>query len=324
MLQVARALTSRGFKVAVANGVRAPVEEEGVLFVPNDKYELPSKALYLQRMSVLALPLPGAIRVIVRANDVAGAHYDGQRPLLESGRAALVANTKWQAEGFTYAKEKLVIPPILDESPQAAKMPGLFVYASGPMKGLDATLAMWRRLHKAHGPVLKKAKLVILSPGRGDFPPISPADKAIGVRFEGVPTPEKYREWIVRAEGLFFVNTVTEVFGCCAALAERSGTRTHILCEAGFGGLLEACVTHTLITQDADRFEADFMEAWQSSEGRERWYAKQVPDRRPAALVDAWIAALQLNRGGSVRSDSAAATPDFDAMAASLLLDSRR
>jgi len=325
MMQVAHALAARGYRVAIANGRIDVVEEGGVLYVPNSRpWEyIPTRALYLQRMSAPESPLAigHEVRIVVRANDIYCQPYDVHRPLLESGRAALVANTKWQADGFTYAKEKIVIAPMLDESPVAIwpdrkgfatteaialpgtegstavyKTPGLFVYASGPMKGLEATLAMWRKLHKLHGKVLKKAKLVIVSPGWGDFPTLSPSDKAIGVRFEGVPTPAKYREWIAKAEGLFFVNTMTEAFCCSAALAERSGTRTHILCKNGLGGIPEAIVNHTLLTEYETQFIEKFMEAWQSDERREQWYARSVPNRRPEALVEAWIDALRLPR----------------------------
>ena len=277
-------------------------------------------------MSAPASPLHlGAdVRIIVRANDIYCAPYDVHRDALTSGRAALVANTKWQADGFTYAKEKIVIAPMLDESPKAIwpgetmtqsaataardgvnvpiyKEPDLFVYASGPMKGLDATLAMWRKLHELHGAngALAKTRLVIISPGWGNFPTLSPSDRALGISFEGTPTPAKYREWIAKAAGLFFVNTMPEVFCCSAALAERSGTRTHILCKAGLGGIPEAIVNHSLLTEDEPQFIEKFMEALASPD-RSRWCATSVPDRRPSALVDAWLDALKLTRGAVV------------------------
>ena len=298
MLQVARALTDRGHKVAIANGAKASFEEDGILYVPNTdiRQYMPSRALYIQRASVPRHPvsLTDSVRMIVRANDVYYPGYHAHLGVLSSGRAALVANTKWQADLFPFAKEKIVIPPMLDPSPAVAKVPGLFVYASGPMKGLDATLAVWRKLHKLHGKVLKKAKLHIVSPGWGDFPTLTPSDKALGVRFVGAPTPAAYREWIAKAEGLFFINTMPETFCCSAALAERSGTRVHILCKNGFGGIPEAITNCSLLTDDETRFIQQFMLAWQSNENRSQWYAKEVPDRTPATLATRWEAALGL------------------------------
>lgn len=336
MLQVARVLTDRGYSVAVANGVTDVVREDGITYVPNAKPAdyVPTKALYLQRMSTVlgTVAISSKVRIVVRANDIYCPPYDVHRGILTSGQAALVVNTEWQGRGFDFAREKIVIPPMLDASPRAVwpgtarpdgdvvcKVPGLFVYASGPMKGLDATLAMWRRLHdlnKASG-ALAKARLAIVSPGWGDFPTLSPADRAIGISFEGVPTPAKYREWIARAEGLFFVNTMPETFCCSAALAERSGTRTHILCVAGLAGIPEAIVNHSLLTEDPSEFADKFMEALTSTEKRDRWYATSVPDRRPVALVDAWIDALRITRGSvavpvRVTRGSAALPPPND------------
>ena len=327
LMQVAHGLADRGHKVVVANGVHRPIEEDGVLYVPNTDIEpyKPSRALFLMRMSHPTKPLAidTKVRIVVRANDVYCPPYDVHRRMLETGSAALVANTRWGADLFGFAKEKIVISPMLDPSPHAIwssrkgfanakgngklpgaeasdsvyKIPGLFVFVSGPMKGLGATLAVWRKLHKLHGKLLKKAKLSIVSPGWGEFPAIDQSDKLIGVRFEGVPTPEKYREWIAKAEGLFFVNTMPETFCNAAALSERSGTRTHILCKAGFGGIPEALVNHTLLTEDEDQFIAQFMDAWQSAENRDRWYAKEVPDRSPAAVIPLWEEALRLRPG---------------------------
>src|ERR1019366_1113835 len=152
------------------------IEEDGILYIPNGDVASygPTKALYLHRSSSPAarLPIGPDVRIIVRANDIYCAPYDVHRGILESGRAALVTNTRWQADGFTYAKEKIVIPPMLDESPLASwpgegaigplfKVPGLFVNGSGVSKGFQATLDLWRKLHKLHGKALKKAKLVL-------------------------------------------------------------------------------------------------------------------------------------------------------------------
>jgi hypothetical protein len=62
--------------------------------------------------------------------------------MLESGRAGLVANTQWQAGLFGFAKERTIIPPMLEPMPKVKKQRGLFVFASGAMKGFEATVAM--------------------------------------------------------------------------------------------------------------------------------------------------------------------------------------
>src|SRR6185369_17017618 len=104
VLQVAKGLTAKGYRVVVANGVDHAFEEEGVTYVPHAQawQHTPTKALYLQRWSTpeTQLQIPRDVRVVVRANDVYCAPYDVHRSLLASGRAALVTNTQWQANQF--------------------------------------------------------------------------------------------------------------------------------------------------------------------------------------------------------------------------------
>src|SRR3984957_18508138 len=296
ILQVARGLTQRGYRVAVANGHRDVVEDEGVLFVPNTQIEdfLPTQALYLQRMSVphKATALPDSGRIVVRANDVYCPPYDVHRPLLESGRAALVANTRWQADLFGFAKERIVISPMLDPVPLVGKTQRLFVYASGPMKGLEATLAMWRLLWRMHPSMMNGSQLVIISPGWGDFSGVPEIDREIGVRFEGAPTPEKYREWIARAEGIFFVNTMPETFGNVCALAECSRTRTHVLCRTGIAGLAEAVAQRELITESQEAFVNGFFRYLGQPTDDFKW--TPVRARSPEAIMPEWEKALEL------------------------------
>lgn len=260
VLQVAAGLTAKGYAVTVANGVPQPITEDGIQFVPFGQagQHAPSKALYLQRYSTANLEIGRDVRIVVRANDVYCPPYEVHRGYLETGRAALVANTQWQAEQFHFAKDRIILPPMLEPMPTVKKQKGLFVFASGPMKGLEATLEMWRQLKDNH-PKLKRAKLAIVSPGWGDFPPVSFADSARGVFLVGSPVPEMYRSWIAKAEGLFMVSTMAETFCCAAALAERAGTRTHILCRNGMGGIPEALANATLVTEDEQRFQRDFL-----------------------------------------------------------------
>jgi len=314
LVLVAHALARRGHKVVVANGVTSEVTEDGVRYIPLAQATgMTTRALWIERMTV---PPPGirAERVVIRATDICCPPYDVHRAILESGQAAVAVNTKWQADGFTYAKEKIIIPPTLDydlgTEPPPEKVPGRFVYVSAPMKGLDATLEMWRAFKRKYdGPngkkkILAKAKLVVAVPGFSDFygdkaKSLSDADKMLGISFVGSPSLIEYRRLIASAEGLFFVNTMPETFGCCVAFAEKFQTRTHVLCVNGFGAIREAVQNASLITDDPKKFESDFMEAWQSKENRERWYSSTVPDRSPDALAADWEVALRLGSGAA-------------------------
>jgi hypothetical protein len=299
MIQVAHGLAERGHKVVVCNGVEEKLEIENVTYAPRSRVSdfLPTKAFYFQRSSMLETPTDIALlgRIVVRANDIYCPPYDVHREMLGVGAAALVGNTKWQTDQFAFAKERIVIPPILDPTPEEKKVPGLFVYASGPMKGLVPTLNFWRAMKEKHAQVMKKAKLAIVSPGWGDYPPLTQRDKALGMSFVGDVTSEEYRGWIAKAEGLFMVLMMTEVFCCAAAIAERAGTRTHILCKAGLGGLGESLVNHSLVVENEIDFAKTFLEAWQSTENRERFYAAdKVEDRTRAAIIPRWEEALRL------------------------------
>lgn len=313
IVQIAEALTARGHRVVIANTTKEVLEQRGITVIPIAlSSDWQTHALYVERMTVPPTTMR-CRRGLVRATDVCCQPYDVHRPTLESGAAGLVGVSRWQVDGFTYARERHVVPPMLGETPAwGKKVPGRFVYASAPLKGLEATLAKWRSMKVRHGKVLRKARLVIVTPGHFDFyadrmPELTQADKAMGISYQGSPTVEEYRRLIASAEGLFYVNTMPETFCCAAAFAERSNTRTHILCKNGKGGIPEALVNPLLLTGDEAEFERMFLEAWQVAEDRGRFYATQVPDRRPEALAPMWEAMLQLQPGTPRVSSNAGA-----------------
>jgi hypothetical protein len=296
--RIATALANRGHSVVVANNVdKVEVCNDDVAYVPHAMAaELwPSKALVITRYSVCphiwGSPTPK--RVAIRATDLACDAYGHHRVMLETSRATLMALTTWHANMFDYAKERVVIPMPLGPTNDSRKRSGRFVYGSGPVKGLSATIKKWTEMHDKY-PELKGIELVLMSPGWGEWP-FSPGfhDKDLGIRFIGTPTPAEYQDIVASAEGLFFVNTFTETFCCLAALAERDRTRTHILCKSGFGGIPEALVNHTLLTDDEEKFERLFMEAYRDPTN-EKWYADHVVDRSADVLALEWEKALWL------------------------------
>ncbi len=300
VLQVARGLTAKGYSVVVANGVDHVSVEDGVTYVPHAHawQHVPTKALYLQRFSTpeTKLEIPAGVRVVVRANDVYCPPYDVHRALLESGRAGLVANTQWQAAGFGFAKEKTIIPPMLEPMPKVKKQRGLFVFASGAMKGFEATAKLWCEM-KDRNPSMRDAELLLVPPGWGEPRSLTARETANQIRQIGLATPEKYRYWIARAEGLFMVSTMPETFCCAAALAERAGTRTHILCEAGLSGLYEAVTDRRHITESADEFEANFLAALAEPLAKP---SKTLRNLTPAHVMDEWTDVLQLDHTPAV------------------------
>jgi hypothetical protein len=292
ILQVARGLTNRGHSVAIANGVDELKVEDGMTYVPVAQawQHTPQKALYLQRFSTPStrMEIPSDVRVIVRANDLRCPPYDVHRPWLSTGRATLVANTHWQADTFDYAKDRVVISPMLEPMPVVKKQRGLFVFASGAMKGFEATVALWCAMKQRH-PAMADCLLMLANPGWGEYPKLTAEQHAAGIWLAASMNPKEYRAAIAQAEGLFMVNTMTEVFGCVAALAERAGTRVHILCEAGKGGFIESVKNQDYITEDPQAFEDGFIEAF-------GLFPKTpaVSDLSPAALIPKWEDVLHL------------------------------
>ena len=310
IVQVAHALARRGHKVTVANGVEKETTEEGVRYIPFSQANgLTARALWIERMTS-----PPHVRtqcIIVRATDICCPPYDVHKPMLEAGQARLVANTKWQASGFAYAREKIIIPPVIDldlGGPVPDKVPGRFVYASAPMKGLVATLEMWRAYKTTHPNryLLKKAKLVIVLPGQsafyGDLPvPLTDKDKEIGISYINAASLVEYRRLIASAEGLFYVARMQETYCCAAVFAEAYGTRPHILCLNGSGGIPEALVDSTLVTAQVREFERDFFKFWSAGKKPPPPMTGKVPDRSADALAPKWEAALGLAGGGAVQ-----------------------
>ena len=309
---VAHALKRRGHTVVVANGIDHESLEDGVKYVPLGSIQagMEARALWIERMTAP----PNGVRtkrIVIRATDINCAPYDVHKPMLESGQAAVVVNTKWQADGFAHAKEKIIIPPALDYSLGDApllRIKGQFVFASAPMKGLGATVEQWRALKKKHGKVLKKAKLILALPGLSDFYgdvpiPLTEEDKAMGISYAPSPSLVEYRRLIASSEGMFYVNRMAETFCSAAAFAEKYGTRTHILCLNGRAGIPEALVNSSLVVEDPVVFERLFMEAWQaaSTPTREPTDPKLIPDYSPDALVAEWEKALGLRGGEPLR-----------------------
>jgi hypothetical protein len=300
--QIAHALSDRGRRVIVANGVREAVTQRGVTYIPLAQADgLKVRALYIERWT--KAPRVEAERTVIRATDVASPPYDVHLPLLAKHKATLVCVSNWQAHGFLFAKDKLIIPPMLGSIEPREKVPGRFVFASGPGKGLMQTLAKWRELKARYADELQSTTLVVVTPGHSyaEPPEITQADKNAGVTWLGCPPTAEYRRIIGTAVGLFYVNLFQETFGCCAAFAELSGGRTHILCVVGFGGIREAITNHRLLTNNPMQFEQDFMAAWREPQ-RPDWYASvPQPDRSPAGLAPAWENALWLGAGTHTR-----------------------
>lgn len=307
VVQLAEALAERGHKVIVANGVASDVESHGVRYVPfpfRHAEEIHARALYIERGTTLESVKQKihADTIVIRATDIMCEYYEPHRKMLSEGHALLVGVSQWQLRQFRAAIpgiRTLCIPPMLGPTPPTEKVKGRFVYASAPCKGLDATLRKWTEMYRKH-PEMKDCHLLVALPGyaTGEAPPLALyGAQDCRVEYVGVPTVEDFRKLIASAEGLYYVNEMAETFCCTAALAERSRTRTHILCQSPLfsgdermGGIPEA-LAGGLVTTDPELFEQLFMERVNVTA---RWYDKELRDYSPAALVGRWEEALGL------------------------------
>lgn len=299
--QIAEALAARGHRVVVANGVAVAGEDHGVRYIPFLSCGgYGTRTLYVERGTTLhAIPEIRTDRIVIRATDIMCEHYEPHREWMGSGIATLIGVSEWQLEGFRRAVpgvQTLCIPPMLGPTPPTERVKGRFVFASAPCKGLAATIAKWRSMWEAY-PEMRSAHLLLAMPGHamGEAPPLSAYDQSCRIEYLGVPTIDEYRRLIASAEGLFYVNEMAETFCCAAAFAERSGTRPHILCRDGMGGIREGALSgrQGFLTTDERAFEADFLR----NLGRAAVVPEGIVDRSPEALAPAWEVALGLVDG---------------------------
>lgn len=269
MVQVAHALARRGHRVVVANGVRSPVDQAGVWYIPNRFDAVPAelragvRALWIERCSLP--PEVKATTTVVRATDCPVPEYDRVLPLTVSGQATLVCNTQWHAKLFPFAKRKAIIPPMIGPIPQKPVERGRFVYTCAPSKGLAQTLALWTGLKSNWPSELRGARLEVAIPGHSCTPDeleVLERAKEFDVSFHGALTCQGLRDFAAGAEGLFLVSAFSETFCCAAVIAELAGARTHILAMAGKAGIEEALSDSRRLTRDPAGFVAQFMDDW--------------------------------------------------------------
>lgn len=286
IVQLAHALAKRGHEVVVANGVTDPVEEEDVRYVPYNSVRGERVHASVAWRST-PLPLVFADRLFIRPQDVCSPPYDLHLPAMVFGGATLICGTEWHAKGFAFAKNKVVINPMLDSTPAVLRNKNRFVYASAISKGLQETIDFWKYLKGKHDD-FADAELLVAVPGMsgGSYDADEQDMRRFKISWAGVNPVSEHRKLIASGH-LFYVDMFPETFCCVAALAERAKSRTHIFCYHGKGGIPEALVNSRLVVSDPKQFETSVMAAWRDPENPD-WYASEVPDRTPDALAPVW------------------------------------
>jgi FkbM family methyltransferase len=278
--RLAQALAAKGHKVAVV----ADHEAEGPVTyvrVSSEIESIQARALIIQRYS--ARPKAFACtELLIWAHDAEETVYRHHAELLARGSATLVCVSAWQAAQFPRAWKKTVFSPMLEDEAYAEPNPlrdrTRFLFASSTVKGLDATLAAWRRL------ATPNLTLEVTAP-YGEADPGKLA--AAGAVWLGRLSPAEVRDRLSRVAGLFYVNTFPETFCNLAALAEAAGARCHILTLADPGGLPEA-IRSPLLMSDRAQFDRQFKQALESRDPFSRDFVAIPHDRRVVTILPAW------------------------------------
>jgi len=300
-------LVKRGHKLALAHG-GGNFEFRGVQCINTAHLRSwrywPTKTLVVQRAHYIDFPTPPLPpTVAILAHDTYNHAYDVHMPVLGNGRARLLCNSKWQADGFKIAKDRRAVYPMVGVPPAVDKVKGLFVYGSGVLKGLPSSTAFWKQLRQRYPDKMRDQRLLIIHPGWGDGYGRY-ASPTAGIEYAGAPSPEEYRRIVASAEGLFFVNTYPETWCNLAVIAERARTRTHILCKAGRCGIPEGLSDTSLVTDDPTTFERDFIAHLGAPLS-----THPIVDRSPAAMVASWEEALGLVPSAEPSAISPVITP---------------
>jgi len=270
---LAEELSRRGKSVLVENRHQQP----------NDQI-CPSGAIYrklgsetpLQTKTLVVMRYSKPPRHIVADKTVVWLHdipsHDGRGNLvgehqhLQGVDATFVCVSRWQAELFPKTFNKHVIPNMLpawnyDLQPQV-RIPGRFHYASGAMKGLNKTIALWRNFRekmKSRG-LRQHPELHVFTPA---WSPVEASGEVeSGVIFHGPVSPtHAFLSELSKSEGMFYVNELPENFCISAAQTELFGGRVHVLCVNGEGGIRDTLSHPEWITTDPGQFEEGFFAA---------------------------------------------------------------
>jgi len=273
---LAEALTAKGCAVVVAADKNGSFG--GVVYMPHTAYPKDADAVIVWGHS--GVPLIAHDKMVVAATSIPERKYNHLNPLLI--RAPLVCMSEWHAKQFAFAQHKHVIEPILLDVPErpAPRQNRTFLYASPSENGLEETLRAWDSV--SHEWPEAKLELAVSTEQYFVDPP--PRIEWLGGLSQAALV-KKMRE----VEGLFYVNTVSEAFSTATALAELTRARCHILATCGLAGLAESVSTG--VDRDHLSFLKRFEEAWDSPLD-EKWYAKDVKDRRASVQVEKWMEVL--------------------------------
>jgi len=294
-IRLAKALARRGLDVLVQNNLPAGAEWRfgNVDFRSNREraLEVEAKTLILQRYSRIPLNV-GFDKMIVQLHDMPDKEpveyldtFFNRWPKTTQ----IVCNSEWQHSLYPAWWGGTVIPCLLPEGVEAAipHRPGHYVYASAAMKGLERTLEAWELLTTLLPEEAKPHLHVISSWDANQLGRYRILNSSISVY--GQLTHEELSRLISSAEGVFYVNRFPETFCVTAAMAERLGTRNHILCENGFGALQEVLTDTTFLTDNDAKFARDFIDNF----GKPYTKPESFNDFSVEAGVKRWLELLQ-------------------------------
>jgi tetratricopeptide (TPR) repeat protein len=220
----------------------------------------------------------------ILCSDLWGQYYADLQSMVVPGNVICVS--QWQSAHFpenwfvkTIANP---LPSQAYESSELIRDPRVFLYASAALKGLEATLKMWKQVRNLY-PELRDSRLRVLSPGYDD-PTALCLQQYEGVEFVGALPFQQVLNEFRCAAGLFFVNSFPETFCITAALAEATGARVH--CWTQNGGAISTTVQSPLVSTSEEAFVSDFVKFYKNTSNS----GVASPKRYDVAnIVDLWL-----------------------------------
>lgn len=280
---LAEALAERGYRVGVLTPDGAHCHANGVDYVPATSVigayvdphtgeqrittEIETDVLVSERFG----PLPNGvsfIRLVFDLHDLPDARLGPvMQAMSDIKDSKVVVHSGFMHRLLPGWPRLSVIPCMLPDSfygrerppsQRKAKDPARhYVYGSAAMKGLEATMALWRKVK--HRKEFKHATLTITSPGYDQINPEWIKGAKDVVVMTGL-SPAGMQVLLAQSDGLFMVSTFPETFGIVFHQCELAGKPARVLRAHGNVDALDETVEGLTVFDSEADFVASFSE----------------------------------------------------------------
>jgi hypothetical protein len=287
VIKLAKLLGEQNIKVLIRNNTEETVEIGNVRYENRyTAYQAECKTLLLQRWTDLPFNVEFD-RIAVWAHDIPGSQYNHFMAFFHRLDTRVICLSKWQRSLYPVSWNSEIIDPLLpklDFQLAKDKDQNSFIFPSAAIKGWDETLKRWQIYKRVYSELLD-AKLYVIDSG------YDVATKVNDSSVVYLPKLNDNQLWTIinRCAGLFYINTFNECYPVTCKMAELAGTRTHILCLNGFGGIKDTLEDHRFITDDQNEFIQVFLGVYGSS--LRQTATKQYSEEQ---IIKKWRTTLQI------------------------------